>query len=51
MNAETIRLALACIGAGLVGYGGWLHYAPLGYAVAGALLFTVAVVGTLRAKS
>lgn len=37
-------------GIALVGYGAWLHYPPLGFAVTGALLFVVAFVGALRTK-
>lgn len=48
--ADFIRLAMALVGASLVGYGGWLHYEPLGFATGGSLLFIVAFVGGLRAK-
>ena len=50
MNAEQIRLCLAVAGAALIGYGAWLHYPPLGFAAAGALLFAVSLIGTLRAR-
>ena len=37
-------------GIGLVGFGAWLHYPPLGFVAGGAMLFVVAMVGALRAK-
>lgn len=49
MIINHLRLALAVIGAGLLGYGAWLHYAPLGFAVGGAVLLGVSVIGSLRA--
>lgn len=47
---DVARLALGFGGAALIGYGGWLHYPPLGFAVAGALLFGVSLIGALRAR-
>jgi hypothetical protein len=37
-------------GIGLVGYGAWLHYPPLGFVAAGALLAAVGIVATLRVR-
>ncbi|MDF2621761.1 MAG: hypothetical protein K0S00_4420 [Xanthobacteraceae bacterium] len=48
---DATRLALAAAGAILVGIGGWLHYPPLGFAAGGAMLYAVAVIGALKAKS
>jgi len=48
--AEAGRVVLAIVGAGLVGVGGFLHYAPLGFAAAGAMLFSVALIGALRSR-
>lgn len=47
---DAVRLCLAAIGALLIGYGGWLHYPPLGFAAAGVLLFAVALIGGLRGR-
>lgn len=47
---DAIRLALAVAGAGLVGLGAWMHYPPLGFITAGALLVAIAVVGAVRAR-
>ena len=44
-----LRLTLAVIGAALLGYGAWLHYAPLGYSVGGAVLLGISVIGAWRA--
>jgi hypothetical protein len=49
MNADLIRLALALVGACAVGVGAWMHYPPLGPVAFGALLFSVALVGAIRA--
>lgn len=48
---DAARLTLAAAGAILVGIGGWLHYPPLGFAAGGAMLYAIAVIGTLKAKS
>lgn len=43
--------ALATLGGiGLVGYGAWLHYPPLGFIAAGALLVAFGAVAALRAR-
>lgn len=46
----VVQLVAGVGGIALVSYGAWLHYRPLGFAVGGALLFVVAVLGALRAK-
>jgi len=48
--ADLARLGVAVSGAALVGVGGWLHYPPLGLVAAGAMIFAVAILGTLRAR-
>ncbi|MBR2689177.1 MAG: hypothetical protein IKE42_15095 [Aquamicrobium sp.] len=48
--AEIIRLMLAILSVALVGGGAWMHYPPLGPLAAGALLFIVVLIGTLRAR-
>lgn len=48
--ADLARLAIAVVGAGLVGVGGYLHYPPIGFVAAGAMLFTIAVLGALRSR-
>jgi hypothetical protein len=47
---DTVRGVSAAAGVGLVGYGCWLHYEPLGFIVGGALLFVMGVVAALRAR-
>lgn len=46
---ELARFALAVLGIGLLGYGAWLHYPPLGYAVAGGMLLLMIFIGKRRA--
>jgi hypothetical protein len=36
------------LGGGLLAYGGWLMYAPLGFVVPGALLLGLGLVGARR---
>lgn len=48
--ADLARLAMAGAGSALVGIGGYLHYPPLGFAAAGAMLFSIALVGALRTR-
>lgn len=48
--ADGLRAALGVVGATLVGVGGWMHYPPLGPALAGAMLFAIALIGGLRAR-
>ncbi|MFP5513339.1 hypothetical protein TSH7_01300 [Azospirillum sp. TSH7] len=47
---DAARLVLAVVGAGLIGYGAWLHYPPAGFVSSGALVFAVAVIGAMRAR-
>lgn len=47
---DLVRLLLALAGAGLLGYGAWLHYPPLGFAIVGLVLLLIAVFGALRAR-
>lgn len=47
---DALRGILTLGGVGLVGYGAWLHYAPLGFVTGGILLAAIGVVGTLRAR-
>jgi hypothetical protein len=49
-SVDAIRLTVATAGLGLLSYGAWLHYHPLGFIVPGTALFAVAVAGALRAK-
>lgn len=48
VSAQTVRDVMGLSGAALASYGAWLHYPPLGFIVAGALLITLSLVGTLR---
>jgi hypothetical protein len=48
--ADTARGLFALGGIGLVGYGAWLHYEPLGFIAGGLLLLVVGVAATLRAR-
>lgn len=48
--AEAGRALLTVIGAALVGTGGYLHYPPLGFGLAGGMLFAIALIGTLRSR-
>lgn len=47
---EAARLVLAVAGAGLIGYGAWLHYPPAGFIAGGGLVFAMALIGALRAR-
>jgi hypothetical protein len=47
---DAARLSLSALGAALIGYGAWLHYPPLGFMAGGALLFSIGVLGALRAR-
>lgn len=49
MNADLIRLVVALVGAISVGVGAWMHYPPFGPIAFGVLLFSVALVGGIRA--
>lgn len=48
--ADAARAAIGVAGAALVGVGGWMHYPPLGPALAGAMMFAIALIGGLRAR-
>lgn len=47
--ADLIRLAISVVGCALVGVGAGLYWLPLGFALPGAMLFAIAVIGGLRA--
>lgn len=46
--AQALRDIAGLIGVGLLGYGAWLHYPPLGFAVGGGALLLLVIAGTLR---
>lgn len=46
---SLVRLVLALTGVGLIGFGGWLAWEPLGFLLPGILLVVIAIVGDLRA--
>ncbi|WP_342152341.1 hypothetical protein [Methylorubrum sp. SB2] len=48
MSAQVFRELMGTAGAGIAGYGAWLHYQPLGFVVGGGVLVALAIVGTLR---
>ncbi|RUU47410.1 hypothetical protein EOD08_06760 [Mesorhizobium sp. M6A.T.Ca.TU.002.02.2.1] len=48
IDRQSVREVVGVCGAVLAGYGAWLHYAPAGFMVAGAVLVGLAVIGTLR---
>ncbi len=48
--ADSARGMLALGGIGLVGYGAWLHYPPLGFIAGGALLLAIGVAAALRRR-
>ena len=45
---QAVRDLLGIVGVGLLGFGAWLHYPPLGFMVAGGALVVLTVLGTLR---
>lgn len=47
---DTVRALATLGGIGLVGYGAWLHYPPLGFVSAGMMLAAVGVAAALRAR-
>ena len=47
---DTARGLLTLAGIGLLGFGAWLHYPPLGFMVGGGLLATISIVATLRER-
>lgn len=48
LTGQAFREVFGIAGAGLAGYGAWLHYQPLGFAVGGALMVALAIVGTMK---
>ncbi|WP_227440997.1 hypothetical protein [Methylobacterium sp. W2] len=48
ISTQIFREVIGALGAGLAGYGAWLHYQPAGFMVGGGVLVGLAVVGTLR---
>lgn len=44
----AIRDVAGITGVALLSYGAWLHYPPLGFIVAGAILVALAVYGTIK---
>ena len=47
---DSLRLVLASAGIALIGYGGWLHYAPLGFVAAGTLILLLSIAGAMRSR-
>ena len=47
---DSVRALATLGGIGLVGYGAWLHYPPLGFVSAGVMLAAVGVAAALRAR-
>lgn len=45
---DSLRLVLASAGIGLIGYGAWLHYPPLGFVAAGMLILILSIAGAMR---
>ncbi len=45
---DSLRLVLASAGIGLIGYGAWLHYPPLGFSAAGTLILVLSIAGAMR---
>lgn len=48
VSPAAIREVGGIAGVGLLSYGAWLHYPPLGFIAAGAILVALAVYGTIR---
>lgn len=48
LSAQAFRELFGMAGAGLAGYGAWLHYQPAGFMVGGAIMVALCIVGTLR---
>jgi hypothetical protein len=47
---DLTRFGLVIGGIGLLGYGAWLHYPPLGYVTGGAALLVVVLIGLWRSR-
>lgn len=45
---DAARGLLTLLGIGLLGYGAWLHYPPLGFMAGGSLITAICIVATLR---
>lgn len=50
LAADILRALATLTGVGMVGYGAWLHYPPLGFLASGSLLAAMGLIGTLRAR-
>ena len=48
ISLQVFREIMGTLGAGIAGYGAWLHYPPAGFMVGGGVLIGLAIVGTLR---
>lgn len=48
ISGQVFREIIGVLGAGLAGYGAWLHYPPAGFMVGGGIFVALAIVGTLR---
>lgn len=48
---DLARFVMTTGGVGLLGYGAWLHYPPLGYATAGGAVLFFVIVGMWRARA
>ena len=51
LPGQVVREFVGVVGAGLAGYGAWLHYQPAGFMVAGGVMVLLAVIGTLRGSA
>lgn len=50
ITQQTVRELAGAAGAVVMGYGAWLHYAPLGFIVGGGAVLALAILGTLRQR-
>lgn len=48
ISLQVFHELMGTLGAGVAGYGAWLHYPPAGFMVGGGVLIGLAIVGTLR---
>lgn len=51
ISSQIFREIVGAAGAGLAGYGAWLHYPPAGFMVGGGVLVGLAIIGTLRGNA